>query len=82
MSLEERLMFTQTTENAITALSTQLAANAAGVTPRGLAEHTLRHLRNGGFTGAIEEVNALIHEHGYWEVETAVTRLIESSRTK
>jgi hypothetical protein len=75
-------VFSKSTAGAIAAPSSQLAANAEGVTPRGLAEHTLRHLRNGEFSGVIDEVDALIHEHGYWEVETAVTRLIESNESK
>ena len=76
-------MFSQATASAITALSTQLAANAgAGVLPRGVAEHTLRYLRNGSFSGVSEEVHELIHEHGYWEVETATTRLIESDESR
>ena len=76
-------MFSQATASAITAVSTQLAANSgAGVLPRGVAEHTLRYLRNGSFSGVSEEVHALIHEHGYWEVETATTRLIESNESR
>ncbi len=72
-------MFSKTTANAITTVSAQLAANTrAGVSPRGLAEHTLRYVRNGNFSGVSEKVHALIDEHGYWEVETATTRLIES----
>ncbi len=73
-------VFSKTTVNAITTVSAQLAANAgAKVLPRGVAEHTLRYLRNGSFSGVSEEVHALIQEHGYWEVETATTRLIEST---
>ena len=76
-------VFSQATASAITAVSTQLAANSrAGVLPRGVAEHTLRYLRNGSFSGVSEEVHALIHEHGYWEVETATTRLIESHESR
>ena len=76
-------VFSQATASAITAVSTQLAANSgAGVLPRGVAEHTLRYLRNGSFSGVSEEVHALIHEHGYWEVETATTRLIESNESR
>ena len=75
-------MFSQATASAITALATQLAANSgAGVLPRGVAEHTLRYLRNGSF-GVSEELHALIREHGYWEVETATTRLIESNESR
>jgi len=76
-------VFSQATASAITAVSTQLAANSrAGVLPRGVAEHTLRYLRNGSFSGISEEVHALINEHGYWEVETATTRLIESNESR
>jgi hypothetical protein len=71
-------VFSKTTEGAITALASQLAANAgAEVSPRGLAELTLRHFRSGGLADACVEIEALIHKHGYWEVETAAVRLLE-----
>ena len=75
-------MFSQATASAITAVSTQLAANSGAGLPRGVAEHTLRYLRNGSFSGVSEEVHALINEHGYWEVETGTTRLIESNESR
>ena len=71
------LMFTPATYQAICTVVQQLKAETAGgISPRGLAELTIRHLRD-TFPEAREEIDLLTTQHGYWRVETAAKNLLE-----
>jgi hypothetical protein len=70
-------MFTPVTYQAICTPAQQLKAETAeGISPRGLAELSIRHLRH-AFPEARNEIDLLTIQHGYWRVETAAKNLLE-----